>query len=129
MIFIERTRVRRVAMSLIETKLGFRRADLSAFCRKHHIRRLSFFGSAVRDDFREDSDIDVLVEFEPGRTPGFGIIDVQDELSRLFGGRSVDIVNPKYLNPLLRDRILAEAQVSQFHNGVNAEQNGTRRAS
>jgi len=86
-------------------------AKLAEFCRKHHIRKLSFFGSAVRDDFGPDSDVDVLVEFAPGHTPGLSIVDVQDELSRLLGGRRVDLANPKYLNRRLKDRVLAEAEV------------------
>jgi hypothetical protein len=49
-------------------------SDLAAFCRKNHIRRLAFFGSVLRGDFRPDSDIDILVEFEPGRVPGLGFL-------------------------------------------------------
>jgi len=80
-------------------------------CSRHHIRRLSVFGSAVRDDFGPDSDIDLLVEFEPGHAVGFEIFDVEEDLSRVFGGRRVDLVNPKYLNWRLRDRILSSAQL------------------
>jgi len=86
-------------------------AKLAEFCRKHHIRKLSIFGSAVRDDFGPDSDVDVLVEFARGHTPGLSIVDVEDELSRLLGGRRVDLANPKYLNRRLKDRVLAEAEV------------------
>jgi predicted nucleotidyltransferase len=84
---------------------------LAEFCRRWHIRRLSFFGSVVRDDFRPDSDVDVLVEFAPGHTPGLAIVDAEEELSQLLGGRRVDLVNPKYLNRHLKDRVLAEAEV------------------
>jgi predicted nucleotidyltransferase len=85
---------------------------IAAFCRRHHIRKLSLFGSVLRDDFRPDSDIDVLVEFEPGHAVGWGIIEIEEELSRLFGGgHKVDLVREKYLNPRLRDRILASAEV------------------
>ena len=59
---------------------------LAAFCRRHHIRKLSLFGSVLRDDFGPESDIDVLVEFEPGHVPGYRLITIQDELSDLFGG-------------------------------------------
>ena len=86
-------------------------AKLAEFCRRHHIRKLSIFGSAVRDDFGPDSDVDVLVEFAPGHTPGLSIVDVEDELSRLLGGRRVDLANPRYLNRRLKDRVLAEAEV------------------
>ena len=89
---------------------------LSDFCRRHHILRLSLFGSAVRSDFRPDSDVDVLVEYEPGRHVGFRIFDMEDELSRLLGGRRVDIVNAKFLNRHVRDQILREAQV-QYAQG------------
>lgn len=92
------------------------KTEIADFCRRHHIRKLSLFGSVLRDDFRPDSDIDVLVEFEPGHTVGFGIIDMEEELSRLFGGHRVDMVREKYLNPRLRDRILASAEV-QYAEG------------
>jgi predicted nucleotidyltransferase len=84
---------------------------LARFCRRRHIRRLSFFGSVLREDFGPDSDVDVLVEFERGHTPGLEIVDIQDELSALLGHRKVDTVNPRYLNRRIRDRVLADAQV------------------
>jgi predicted nucleotidyltransferase len=84
---------------------------LAEFCRRHHIRKLSLFGSVLRRDFGPDSDVDVLVEFEPGHTPGLEIVDIQEELSELFGGRKVDMVNPKYLNRRLESRVLNEAEV------------------
>lgn len=87
------------------------RAQLAELCRRHHIRRLSLFGSVLREDFRPDSDVDVLVEFEEGKTPGFGIIGIQDELSILFGGRRADLVTQRGLNRHLREPILASAQV------------------
>jgi len=86
--------------------------DLVAeFCRRHRIRKLAFFGSAVRGELRPDSDIDVLVRFEPDQVIGLDILDIEEELSRLLGGREVDLVNEKYLNPRLRSRILTEAEV------------------
>jgi len=84
---------------------------IAEFCRRHHIRKLSIFGSYLREDFRPDSDIDFLVEFVPGHTPGWDIVDIEEDLSALFRGRKVDIVNPKYLNRRLRDRVLSEAEV------------------
>lgn len=89
---------------------------LAEFCRRRGIRKLSFFGSVLREDFGPNSDIDVLVEFEPGRTIGFEIFDIEDELSLLLGGRRVDLVNEKYLNRRLRPTILREAQV-QYGQG------------
>ncbi len=89
--------------------------QIAEFCRRHHIRRLSLFGSILREDFRLDgarpSDVDVLVEFEPGHTPGWEIVTIEEELSDLFGGRRVDLVNPKYLNRRLRDRVLGSAEL------------------
>lgn len=84
---------------------------LRDFCRKWHIQWLAFFGSVLRDDFGPDSDVDVLVEFAPGHTPGLEIVDIEDELSEILGGRKVDIVNPKYLHRRLKDRVLAAAKV------------------
>lgn len=85
--------------------------QLADFCRRHHIRRLSFFGSVLRDDFRPESDIDALVEFEPGHTPGLRIYDIEQELSQLLGGHPVDLVNPKYLNHRLRQDVLDTAKL------------------
>ncbi len=83
---------------------------LSAYCRRHHIRKLALFGSVLRGDFRPDSDIDVLVEFEPGHTPGFGIIDMENELSEL-AGRKVDLRTPGDLSRYFRDSVVREAKV------------------
>ena len=84
---------------------------LKEVCKHWHITRLSVFGSALRDDFRPDSDVDVLVEFDPQHVPGWEIVDIGENLSRVFGGRYVDMVNPKYLLPRLRDRVLNSAVV------------------
>jgi predicted nucleotidyltransferase len=91
-------------------------SELVDFCRRHYIRRLCIFGSALRGDFRPNSDVDLLVEFQPGHTPGWDIVDLEEELSGLFGGRRVDVVNPKYLNPRLRETILNSAVV-QYAEG------------
>ena len=92
------------------------KSEIAAFCRRNGIRKLSLFGSVLRDDFRPDSDVDVLVEFEPGRVVGWEIVDIEEELSRLFGGHKVDMVPEKYLNRWLRTRVLASAQV-QYAEG------------
>ncbi len=92
-------------------RLPVDRAQLAEFCRRHHIRKLSLFGSVVRDDFRPNSDVDVLVEFSPGYAVGFAIVDLEEELSQIMGGRRIDLINPKYLNPRLRERVLADAEV------------------
>ncbi len=80
------------------------------FCRRCHIRRLAVFGSALRDDFTPDSDVDVLVEFEDGHTPGFAFFGMQDELSGLMG-RKVDLHTPKFLSRYFRDKVIKEAEV------------------
>jgi len=83
---------------------------LTEFCRRNHITKLSLFGSALRDDFRPDSDIDVLVEFEPGHVPGFAIVAMQNELSRL-AGRKVDLRTPRDLSRYFREQVIREAKV------------------
>lgn len=86
------------------------------FCRKHHIRKLALFGSVLREDFRPDSDVDVLVEFEPGQVVGLRLIQMEEELSQLLGGHRVDLVTPKFLNRRIRNRVLAAAEV-QYAEG------------
>lgn len=92
-------------------RLGYDRAKLAELCRRRRIRRLALFGSVLRDDFGPDSDVDVLVEFEPGHTPGLGLADIEDELSALFGGHRVDLVTEKSLHRLIRNQVLSSAQV------------------
>ena len=97
---------------MVQPKIDISREQLTAFCRKHHLRKLSLFGSVLRDDFRPDSDVDVLIEFAPGHRVGFiGLHAVEEELSSLFGGHKIDLVSPKYLNRRLRERVLSEAEV------------------
>ena len=86
------------------------REQLAAFCRRHHIKKLSLFGSILRHDFGPDSDIDVLVEFEPGHTPGLAFFAIEDELSALFG-RKVDLHTPRFLSQYFRETVQSEAQV------------------
>lgn len=86
---------------------------ITAFCRRHQIRKLALFGSVLRDDFGPDSDIDVLVEFEPGADQGLTLLDLagmEIELSCLLG-RRVDFVLRDELKPFLRDNILSSAEV------------------
>ncbi len=85
------------------------RDRLAELCRRYHVRKLALFGSALRDDFRPDSDVDVLVEFEPGRVPGLAFFRLQDELSRLIG-RPVDLHTPAFLSRHFRDKVLREAR-------------------
>lgn len=91
---------------------------IAHFCQHWHIAKLSLFGSVLRDDFRLDSDIDVLVEFQPGHIPGFlKLHQIQEELSSLLENRQIGLVTPKSLNHRIRDRILAEAEVYYVAEG------------
>ena len=81
---------------------------LQELCRKHGIRRLSLFGSRLRGEARPDSDIDLLVEFQPGASVGLRFFRIQDELAELFG-HDVDLSTPGFLSPHFRDRIVHEA--------------------
>jgi uncharacterized protein len=101
---------------MIKSGMPVPKEEIAQFCRRHHIRKLALFGSVLRDDFRPDSDVDVLVELAPGHAVGFAIPDMEEELSRLFGGHKVDLVQEKYLNRRLRDRVLASAEV-QYAEG------------
>ena len=84
--------------------------SIAAFCRRHHIRRLALFGSVLRDDFGPDSDVDVLVEFDPEHVPGLAFFGMERELSEMLG-RRVDLNTPAFLSPYFRDKVQAEAAV------------------
>ena len=85
---------------------------LAEFCKKHRIKRLSFFGSVLRDDFRPDSDVDVLVVFEPGHVPGFiGLAGMELELSEILGDRKVDLNTAQCLSHYFRERVIDAAEV------------------
>lgn len=85
--------------------------NLTRFCRENHIRSLALFGSALREDFRPDSDVDVLVEFVSGQEPGlFGIARMERELSPLFEGRKVDLRTSGDLGRHMRSRIVSSAK-------------------
>ena len=86
------------------------RDAVSAFCRRHHITRLALFGSVLRDDFRPDSDVDVLVEFQAGHVPGLNFVSIEREFSGLLHGRRVDMVTPKFLNTRIREHVLNSAE-------------------
>jgi len=86
------------------------REQVEPFCRQHHIRRLALFGSVLKDDFGPDSDVDVLVEFEPGHPVGFvRLARMERELSALLG-RTVDLRTPGDLSRYFRDEVLASAE-------------------
>lgn len=83
---------------------------LAEVCRRHHIQWLAVFGSHARGDAGPDSDVDVVVDFAPGRTPGFGMVRVAEALRPLFGGRRVDLLTRRGLSPRLRGPILSSAR-------------------
>jgi predicted nucleotidyltransferase len=88
------------------------RKQIVDFCKKHHIRKLSLFGSVLRDDFRPDSDIDVLVEFEPEQVIGFfKLFDMEEELSKILGGRKVEMNTPHSLSRYFRSHVMKSAEV------------------
>ncbi|PIG95281.1 nucleotidyltransferase family protein [Gloeocapsopsis sp. IPPAS B-1203] len=91
------------------------KAEIYQFCRQHSIRKLALFGSVLRDDFTKNSDIDVLVEFEVGKTPGLAIVRMEDELSHLLG-QVVDLRTPADLSCYFRDRVLQEAMIVYEHD-------------
>jgi hypothetical protein len=86
------------------------REQIASFCRERGIRRLSFFGSILRTDFGPASDIDVLVEFQPGIRVGLSFARMQNELSKILG-RKVDLNTPGFLSAYFREKILKEAVV------------------
>ncbi len=97
----------------MNAKIDIPKDEIAAFCRRKGIRRLALYGSVLRDDFTPESDVDVLVEFEPGQTPGLEFIDMQDELSEIYG-RKVDLHTYSGVenspNWLLREEILNSAE-------------------
>ena len=86
------------------------RQQIAKFCKKNHIRKLALFGSVLREDFRPDSDIDILVEFEEGHIPGFAFFSLQSELAEILG-RKVDLHTPRFLSRYFRDQVIAASQV------------------
>jgi len=86
--------------------------SVANFCQHHHIRKLALFGSVLREDFGAESDVDVLVEFEPGHVPGFiRLAGMEFELEELFSGRKVDLRTPEDLSRYFRDEVVATAMV------------------
>lgn len=93
-------------------KLGIKPADLARFCEQRSIRRLSLFGSRLKGTDRPDSDVDLLVEFEPAHVPGLlGIAAMEIELSQLMGGRKVDLRTAGDLSRYFREEVMQTAEV------------------
>jgi len=93
-----------------KARIDIPRDKIAEFCRQNQIRRLALFGSVLRDDFTPRSDVDVLVEFEPGTRVGLRFFTLEEELSRLLG-RKVDLNTPGFLSKYFRDEVIAEAEV------------------
>ena len=94
---------------MAEPRFQLDQEKIAAFCRKRQIVELSLFGSVLRDDFGPESDVEVLVEFEPGRTPGLAFFRLQEELSALLG-RRVDLNTKASLSRHFRDRVLFDTR-------------------
>ena len=95
---------------MARVRIDIPKSRIAEFCRRNHIRRLALFGSVLRDDFRPESDVDVLVEFEPDARVGLRFFALEEELSGIFG-RKVDLNTPGFLSDYFRDEVLAEAEV------------------
>lgn len=95
-------------MTVAELPISFDRQEIAAFCRERDIWKLSLFGSVLRPDFSPDSDVDVLVEFLPGQTPGLAFFGYGDQLAKLIGHR-VDLNTPGFLSKHFRDDVLRQA--------------------
>ncbi len=91
------------------SQIDIPKQTIADFCRRHHIIRLALFGSVLRDDFRSDSDIDVLVEFKLAKTPGLAFFEMEDELSEIFG-RKVDLNTPEFISRHFRNQVLKNAE-------------------
>jgi predicted nucleotidyltransferase len=95
---------------MAEPHINISKDQMAAFCRRYRVRRLAIFGSVLREDFRPDSDVDVLVEFEPDAQVGFlALSRMQRELSTLIG-RPVDLVPREGLKPKIREAVLSSAE-------------------
>jgi uncharacterized protein len=97
---------------LFDGRIRLSRGFLTDFCRRYHVQRLSFFGSVLRDDFRHDSDVDVLVEFDGSQPVGFfTIARMEQELTAALG-RPVDVRTPAGLSRYFREEVLRTAQLA-----------------
>jgi predicted nucleotidyltransferase len=85
-------------------------AKIAEFCLKNHVRKLALFGSVLRDDFNSESDIDILVEFEPDFVPGLAFFSMEEELAEILG-RRVELHTPAFLSPYFRDKVITESEI------------------
>jgi len=94
----------------VATRIVLDREAIAEFCRRNHIRKLELFGSVLREDFTERSDVDVLVEFQSGHVPGLAFFRMEDELSGILA-RKVDLHTIGWLSPLIRREALANSEL------------------
>jgi predicted nucleotidyltransferase len=94
----------------MKARIEIPKEALADFCRRNHIRRLAFFGSVLRDDFTPESDVEVLVEFEPGARVGLRFFGIERELSEILKHK-VDLNTPGFLSKYFRDEVIAQAEV------------------
>ncbi|HIH96319.1 MAG TPA: nucleotidyltransferase family protein [Thermoplasmata archaeon] len=98
-------------------RIRISKRKIAEFCKRNHIQRLAFFGSVLRDDFTPDSDIDILVEFDPVYVPSlFSLVRMEEELSSVFNGHKVDLRTPLDLSRYFRDDVLATAEELYVEN-------------
>jgi predicted nucleotidyltransferase len=93
----------------MSARIDIPRAKIAEFCRRNRVRRMALFGSVIRDDFRPESDVDILVEFEPGYAAGFVFFQMRRELTAMLG-REVDMHTAASLSPYFRQEVLDEAE-------------------
>jgi len=111
---------------LVLARIRFDPQRVAEFSRRHHIARLSLFGSVLREDFSPESDVDVLVQFEPGHTPAWKFFGMQNELTTLFG-RQVDLNTAGFLSRYFRDQVQAEA-VPLYESQPETDRHGSTAA-
>ena len=100
-----------VSKEVVLERFSLDSEQIESFCRKHHIMKLALFGSVLRDDFTPDSDIDVLVEFDPDHVPGLmRLAGMEIELSELIGDHKADMNTPLLISRYFRDEVLQEAE-------------------
>ena len=90
-------------------QIDFSREELEAICRRRAVKRLALFDSVLRDDFGPNSDVDVIVEFRDD-FEGKQIYKIYDELTELFGGRKIDLVEVEFLNPRMKRHVLEQTE-------------------
>lgn len=96
-------------------KIAFSKSKIKTFCQKYHVKKFSFFGSVLTDRFGPESDIDVLVEFDPNAHPTYLLlVDMEDDLTQLFGRRT-DVRTPNEISKYYRNQVLSEAKPVYEH--------------